>query len=144
MIASALPISIKLADFHNVKWMQEENGLITQVGNTAYAAPEMRGDALAPQRYDTSVDMWSLGIVLYEILTKAHPFSLPGLPGFSENLYRQFIKNGSPISLSELDRSSTVYASSLIARMLARDPDSRPTPMEALNDPWFGIDIPSR
>lgn len=141
-----MPIRIKISDFHNAKWMQEENGYRTQVGTLAYVAPEMRGESGADNkmanRYDTNVDMWSLGIVLHEILTRAHPFSQPGQTRFSENCYQEFLRNdGSAVSLHALDGNTSPYGKALVAHMLARNPGSRPKPSEALNDKWFTTNI---
>lgn len=40
------------------------------VGTLAYMAPEV----LMNKNYDNKVDSWSLGIVLYELLTNEHPY----------------------------------------------------------------------
>lgn len=137
-----MPIKIKLADFHHAKWMGEGSGLGTQVGTLAYVAPEMRGsldaDSKVSKRYDNKVDMWSLGIVLHEILTKAHPFHEPGRSEFSQRKYQGFLRNGGfPVSLSGLNGMSSPYGRSLVGCMLARHTVFRPTPNEALNHQWF-------
>lgn len=122
--------------------MNEGTGLGTQVGTLAYVAPEMRGnldqDHKVFRRYDTKIDVWSLGVMLHEILTKKHPFREPGRSRFSELQYRMFPQNnGRPVSLDALDRRVSPYGKSFVACMLARNAAFRPTPAEALNDQWF-------
>jgi eukaryotic-like serine/threonine-protein kinase len=44
----------------------------TIVGTIAYMAPE----ALNRSNPDSKVDIWALGVILYEFLTCNHPFSV--------------------------------------------------------------------
>lgn len=145
MIASLLPIRVKVGDFHNAKWMVEGKGLGTQVGVLPYVAPEMRGvldpDNTLVNRYNTKVDIWSLGIILHQILTKMHPFRETGRSGFSDRQYDRFMASSDPVSMSALSGSVSAHGISFVACMLARNPDLRPTPAQALNAPWFMHDI---
>lgn len=141
-----MPIQVKVSDFYNAKWMTEDDGLRTQVGNLDYAAPEVRGEiditGKVATEYDTAVDMWSLGIVLHEILSGIHPFGRPGIAHYSEVRYKEFICSDSgQISLSLLEGNTSQYGKAMVAYMLARDAGSRPTPVEALGDQWFLKDI---
>lgn len=141
LIATTLPIRVKLGDFHNAKFLFEEDGLRTQVGTLPYIAPEMRGllnhDHKLSHSYDTKVDMWALGIILHEMLTKMHPFREPGRSRFSEGQYQRFLRQDQPVSLNALQGKASVHAMSFVACMLARDPNLRPTPAGALCVPWF-------
>lgn len=126
--------------------MAEDDGLRTQVGNLDYSAPEIRGErdlaGRVAREYDTTVDMWSLGIVLHEILSGFHPFGRPGHPRYTESRYEEFLRSDSgQISLSLLEGNTSQYGKAMVAYMLARDPASRPTPTEALGDQWFLKDI---
>lgn len=101
----------------------------------------MRGHVDEKQKlthsYDTKVDMWALGIISHEILTKMHPFREPNRPRFSERQYQRFLRDDQPVSLSAMEGNASVHAMSFVACMLARDPNLRPTPAEALCAPWF-------
>jgi len=61
---------IKIADFGFVKEYDSSNMLDTLCGSPIYMAPEI----LQHKKYDAKVDLWSLGIILYEMLTCELPF----------------------------------------------------------------------
>ena len=58
-----------MADFGISKILSEEM-LTTNCGTPIYMAPEIwRGED-----YDSKVDIWSLGVVMYYLLSGSHPF----------------------------------------------------------------------
>jgi NIMA (never in mitosis gene a)-related kinase len=62
--------SVKLGDL-NVSKVAKYGGLLfTQTGTPYYASPEVWRD----QPYDYKSDIWSLGCVLYEMVTLEPPF----------------------------------------------------------------------
>lgn len=61
--------TIKIGDFGFSKEITE-NLHNTFCGSPLYMAPEV----LKYEKYDSKADMWSLGITLYELLYKNHPF----------------------------------------------------------------------
>jgi len=61
---------IKIADFGFVKEYDDSNMLDTLCGSPIYMAPEI----LQHKKYDSKVDLWSLGVILFEILTSDLPF----------------------------------------------------------------------
>lgn len=63
--------NVKLADFGFVSQFDDDELLNTYCGTTGYAAPEM----ILGERYrGRPVDIWSLGVILYALLTGALPF----------------------------------------------------------------------
>lgn len=61
---------LKLEDFGISKIMSDEM-LTTNCGTPVYMAPEIwKG-----QEYNKKVDLWSLGIVMYYLLSGDHPFN---------------------------------------------------------------------
>lgn len=63
---------VKLGDF-GVASVQEhtKSKKDTQIGTPLYMSPEM----LKEERYDAKSDIWSLGILLYEMCALQHPFT---------------------------------------------------------------------
>lgn len=71
---------IKLGDFGIVRRISEENTKLSRDGTLDYMAPEIllyddNGDQDSP--YTLAVDIWSLGCVLFRLLTQQLPFSQP-------------------------------------------------------------------
>ena len=62
--------NIKIADFGFVKDYTENSMLDTLCGSPIYMAPEI----LQHKKYDAKVDLWSIGIILYEMLSAEPPF----------------------------------------------------------------------
>mmetsp|Transcript_27851 Transcript_27851/g.42132 ORF Transcript_27851/g.42132 Transcript_27851/m.42132 type:complete len:86 (+) Transcript_27851:521-778(+) len=62
---------IKLADFGISKKLQEEELTKSLIGTAQYLAPEIFKKEAG---YDFSVDVWSLGCCLYEIVVGQPPF----------------------------------------------------------------------
>ena len=48
----------------------KNNKLTAKVGSPAYWAPEIFDEEL----YSAKVDIWAIGVIFFEILTKTHPF----------------------------------------------------------------------
>jgi NIMA (never in mitosis gene a)-related kinase len=61
---------VKLGDLNVSKQAQKDGMLFTQTGTPYYASPEVWKD----QPYDNKSDIWSLGCVLYEMVTLNPPF----------------------------------------------------------------------
>ncbi len=89
----------------------------TLVGTPAYAAPErLRGD----DRRDPRTDLYSLGVVLYEMLTGLRPFDAPT---FSE-LARK-VQNDAPPALRLYRPDAPEGLERVIIKALAKNPDDR-------------------
>eukprot|EP00929_Paragymnodinium_shiwhaense_P037789 TRINITY_DN2006_c1_g1_i1.p1 TRINITY_DN2006_c1_g1~~TRINITY_DN2006_c1_g1_i1.p1 ORF type:complete len:1139 (-),score=244.67 TRINITY_DN2006_c1_g1_i1:59-3475(-) len=115
---------VKLGDFGISKVMDNtvaEAG--TAVGTPAYLAPELCNSS----PYGVKVDIWSLGVVLYELLTLQVPFQ-------ANNMVATIMKivNAEPPPLP--DRCSS-EASEIVKQVLHKQPDQRPTAAELLAMP---------
>ena len=65
---------VKLTDFGLSKILEnEEDKAFTICGTPQYSAPEI----LIKKGYDKSIDWWSLGCFIYEMLTGFLPFYIP-------------------------------------------------------------------
>ncbi|XP_068741266.1 serine/threonine-protein kinase ULK3-like isoform X4 [Montipora capricornis] len=62
---------LKLADFGFAQYLHSEEQTQTMRGSPLYMAPEM----ICSTKYDSSVDLWSVGVILYEALFGMAPFA---------------------------------------------------------------------
>jgi len=68
----------KLGDL-NVSKVAKKGLLYTQTGTPYYASPEVWKD----KPYDFKSDIWSLGCVLYEMITLSPPFTAQSMSGLA-------------------------------------------------------------
>lgn len=126
--------TIKLADFG---WATYGHGS-SVVGSVHYNSPEM----LRYKRYDHRSDIWSLGVLIYELLCCEQPFRGEGRDSKEkEKETERLIKRGK-IHYSRYTRHLSPEALDLIETILMLDPEQRPTYDEILAHPWFQINLP--
>ncbi|HTK82604.1 MAG TPA: protein kinase [Bacteroidota bacterium] len=118
---------LKIMDFGIAK-LKSSSGLTktgTSLGTLSYMSPEQaQGDAA-----DQRSDIWSLGVVLYEMLTSDLPFKSEHEAGL---LY--LIVNEDPPTPSLMDRKIPHQIDTLIQKLLAKDRSKRYQTMdEVLN-----------
>jgi serine/threonine-protein kinase len=112
---------VKVTDFGIGKFTGATTSELTRtghmVGSPAYMSPEqVRGEKL-----DGRSDLFSLGIVLYELLTGARPF-----PGESITTLVYQILHTEPRDPLEWKSDLPVATREVIARLLAKAPEKRP------------------
>ncbi|MCG8461649.1 MAG: serine/threonine protein kinase, partial [Holophagales bacterium] len=110
----------KIMDFGIAKLAQEQTGL-TQTGMTlgtaAYLSPEqVRGDSV-----DSRSDVFSFGVLAYELLTFERPFQGEQI---SAVLYQ--LLHTEPKPVGEVWPAAPVEMSRLVSRCLSKDPGQRP------------------
>ncbi|KAJ8949326.1 hypothetical protein NQ314_008246 [Rhamnusium bicolor] len=126
---------VKVSDFGLSKVTDGEDLMTTVCGTLQYIAPEIL-DARIPE-YDKQVDVWSLGVILFYMLSKNLPFKSP-----DRGILCKLIISGS-YNMDELSWSGISHlARDLIKRMLTVDPQQRITISAILNHPWLAKDIP--
>lgn len=86
------------------------------VGTPAYMAPE-QWTGMEP---DPRSDIWSLGVVLFEMLTGRLPFG-----GVDGRTLRYSVLEETPLPLRELRRDAPLELDALVAEMLAKEPRRR-------------------
>ena len=62
--------SIKICDFGFAKIIKDNDLINTFCGSPLYMAPEL----FTHNQYNDKADIWSLGVIIYEILYKKHPY----------------------------------------------------------------------
>ena len=112
---------VKVTDFGIGRFTSASTSDMTRagqmIGSPAYMSPEqVRGD-----RLDGRSDLFSLGVVLYELLTSARPF-----PGESITTLVYQILHTEPKDPLELKSDLPIATREVMARLLAKQPDKRP------------------
>jgi serine/threonine protein kinase len=100
----------------------------TTCGTPGYVAPEI----LAEKPYNEKCDMWSLGVVLFILLSGEPPF-------YHDDNFELFeiIKRGQYSMKGKIWESVSDAAKDLIRRLLTVDPSKRITGKDILEHPWI-------
>ncbi|XP_051737582.1 ribosomal protein S6 kinase alpha-3 isoform X1 [Ctenopharyngodon idella] len=129
---SGNPESIRICDFGFAKQLRAENGLLMTPCYTAnFVAPEV----LKKQGYDAACDIWSLGVLLYTMLTGFTPFANGPEDTPEEILAR--IGSGKFSLTGGYWNSVSLEAKDLVSKMLHVDPHQRLTAAQVLRHPWI-------
>lgn len=112
---------MKLCDFGWSNLNSEINRRNTYCGTPDYLAPEMiKGDT-----HDESLDIWSLGVLLYEMLTSKAPFASPEYIN-DTRLAKRIIESNILNHKINFPSNLNSDAKDLIKKLLNPNPDSRP------------------
>ena len=131
------PVWVKLGDFGASKRIrgQATTTFHTQVSTPVYGAPEVLGldSSSETSDYTNSVDIWSLGCVIYELLVGAKLF-------VSEFQLSGYFFGKWPFpedQLRGLSPPTDDVGISLLKSMLTIQPEDRPTAADALRHTWL-------
>jgi len=121
---------VKIADFGFAKSFGGDTGekLMTSCGSPGYVAPEI----LTAESYDKSVDMWSVGVILYILLSGYPPFYADSAPA----LFKKIMDVKYDFDDSVWDDISDT-AKDLIRNLLVKDPAKRFTARQCLTHAWI-------
>jgi len=114
--------SAKLGDLNVSKVARKGLGY-TQTGTPYYASPEVWKD----QPYDNKSDIWSLGCVLYEMITLHPPFRAENMEG----LYNKVIRG----QYKKISNKFSQDLAEIVGLLIQVDPNNRPSCDELLNNP---------
>ncbi|KFD68571.1 hypothetical protein M514_00300 [Trichuris suis] len=130
--SSNAPESLRIIDFGFAKQLRAENGLLMTPCYTAqFVAPEV----LKRQGYDRACDVWSLGVLMYAMLSGQTPFATNPTDSPSEILAR--VGEGRFALNEGIWQSISDVAKDLIRKMLHVDPHQRITAAQVLLHPWI-------
>ena len=122
---------LKVADFGLARLFTNEQAIdmmTTMCGTPGYVAPEI----LSNTSYDSSVDIWSAGVILYILLCGYPPF-------YDDNnsaLFRQIKAGAYDFPAEEWDMVSS-EAKDLVEKLLVVDPAKRLDVEGVLQHPWM-------
>lgn len=109
----------KVLDFGMAKVLEEARDLATDVGRTmAYAAPER----LRSERVNVHADFWSLGVMLYEMVSGHRPYPKLEDPRLRRQLYSAITGNA---PRAPLPPDCPIHLQAIIHRLLALQPAHR-------------------
>lgn len=118
---------VKVIDFGISKRIDSKGRSYTRsqsFGSPDYMAPEQMS---TPERVDTRSDIWSIGIVLFELLTNGVPFRGETVHATCAN-----VMCDEPIPLRSLRPDAPVAIEYIILRCLQKNPDQRYPSVRAL------------
>nr|XP_020453980.1 hormonally up-regulated neu tumor-associated kinase [Monopterus albus] len=101
----------------------------TQCGSPAYAAPEL----LSRKKYGPKVDVWSIGVNMYAMLTGTLPFTVE--PFSLRALHQKMVDK----EMNPLPPSLSTAAICLLKKLLEPDPNKRPNIHQVMADSWLQL-----
>lgn len=121
---------LKIADFGFACQFEQSVMLETLCGTPLYMAPEI----VKRNKYTPQTDLWSLGVILYEMLFHSHPY---GKPYNLLDLIKKVEKN--KIIMPKNNLSSD--CESLLTGLLQVDPKKRISWEDLFAHPWLALNI---
>ena len=120
-------MNIKIADFGFSNEFSPGNKLDTFCGSPPYAAPEL----FQGKKYDgPEVDVWSLGVILYTLVSGSLPFDGQNLKELRERVLRG--KYRIPFYMS-------TDCEALLKKLLVLNPEKRSSLEVIMSDKWMNI-----
>ena len=119
-------LNVKLIDFGFAeKIVNPGQKLKIEAGSLPYISPEM----ILHKGYDTKSDMFSVGVVLFNMLTGRQPFF-----GRNDNERRDFILTYEPVIPKEI---TNLLLIDMLKGLLEKDPEKRLSVQDAKMHPWI-------
>ena len=124
---SSVP-TLKIADFGFARHLEEATMAETTCGSPLYMAPEI----LRLQKYGANADLWSVGAIMFEMLTKRPPFNGSGRRSLLTNIEKGQLNLPKSVTLSP-------RAIELLTGLLCVKPTERMSFDEFLNAPFLKV-----
>uniref|UniRef100_A0A3Q2YYM2 non-specific serine/threonine protein kinase n=1 Tax=Hippocampus comes TaxID=109280 RepID=A0A3Q2YYM2_HIPCM len=109
---------IVLTDFGLSKEFDQVDRAFSVCGTIEYMAPEIVEGG--ESGHDKAVDWWSLGVLMYELLTGGSPFTVDGDENSHTDIARRILKKDPPFP-----KDMAPLAKDIIQRLLTKDPEKR-------------------
>jgi serine/threonine protein kinase len=106
----------KIADF-GVAWLRQE---ITQVGEVVGSPAYMAPEQMSGKHGDARSDLFSLGVVLYSMITGFRPFQ-----GNSAKTVVFKVMNIDPVPVTSFQTEVSPELDAIVSRAIAKDPEDR-------------------
>lgn len=118
---------VKIIDFGLAAFVGVHNSAEIPFGNLVFSAPEV----LKKQTYDSKIDLWSLGVITYNLITGTLPF----YDSDASKLVQKIVE-------SEADYNKHIWnnyssdSQNFVKNLLNKNSAERMTSSEALDHPW--------
>lgn len=123
---------IKISDLGFAQQFDKnDKGMTLVLGSPLYMAPEL----VNRQPYNEKVDVWSLGVITYQLLSGKTPFESTSIKKIDWNINNKNLKFKSTAD-QNWDHVSQ-NAKNFILRCLDRDPTTRPSIRQLFKEPWI-------
>mmetsp|Transcript_28919 Transcript_28919/g.50870 ORF Transcript_28919/g.50870 Transcript_28919/m.50870 type:complete len:742 (-) Transcript_28919:250-2475(-) len=122
---------IILGDFGLSKFAGSQQVMKTACGTPAYVAPEV----WSMNGYDSKVDLWSVGVMLYLFLSGRLPFN-----GKDRKELQQATLHSKLLFSAKIWAEISEDAKDLVKKLLDKNPKKRATAKSALSHRWFEQD----
>ena len=122
-------LNLRIIDFGLSKVASNREFGNTMVGTRYYMAPEIFESCGDDKSYKEPVDMWSAGVIMYQLISGVFPFNLP-------ELEQEIMKEDPPFFGSRWDDIS-LDTMDLLRSLLHKQPMLRITAQNALKHPYF-------
>ncbi|KXJ25800.1 ribosomal protein S6 kinase alpha-5 [Exaiptasia diaphana] len=130
--------AVKLVDFGFACLKPENHPMKTPCFTVNYAAPEVLDQTIDRTGYDESCDLWSLGVILYTMLSGQVPFQSSGSwYRSSAGFVMKRITQGDIRFEGQPWQTISPQAKNLIQGLLTVDPQQRLTIQEVLHHSWL-------
>lgn len=125
--------NVRLVDFGFAKFFNPKKGLNEVLGTPLFIAPEI----LERKTYHLSADVWSLGVIVYNMICGSEPFS-----GKDRNDLFSNIKKAEYSFFDTIWESVSENCKDFINQCLKKNPKERSTAAELLDHPWIKEVVP--
>jgi serine/threonine protein kinase len=121
---------VKLMDFGMARLASRDTGATPLLGTPAYWCPEQ----IMGKPQDARSDLFSLGVVLYEMVVGKRPFDADSLQGICGR-----VLSSTPLPPSHANPSVPTGFDAVVARCLAKDPATRYATAESLAEDLYPL-----
>lgn len=118
---------LKIVDFGSCKHFEKNLRILERVGSPYFMAPEV-----VIGNYNSKCDVWSLGVIMYILLSGSPPFS-----GRSENEIMHSVLSTELQFEGKTWKKVSNEAKALLQKILVKNPEERISAKEVLRDYWI-------